>query len=294
VRQPRLRVIFPVWAQRIDVEKQRDTILVTGWGRIASPIDAREVEPGQVSRLDIFQRFHRYFLSQLGEKKAVEDAGVYQFADADNDEKLITFVKEFGPVWGQVRSSKYEENGTCTLTVAQSLRGLRQEQREFAAAAELLRQVNRNSQADSAIIASTMLDIGLPAYWQVMTDTFLSTEGSVARKTESVLPWARRALCMVLNHYPPRLVPVDGEVIELAGSPDEGIRDAIYYQLRRDFLAQRTIGICLNCGGHFAVHKRGTRGCSESCRRALRNQKYWSKHKKTVNRNRRKRREGGK
>ena len=290
MKQPRLRVITPVWAQQIEVERQGETLLVTGWGRIPDPIDAREVEPGQISQLDIFQRFNRYVLRHLGEKQKPEDAGVYQFADADNDEKLIAFVKEFGPVWGDVRFSKYEGNGTCTLTVAQSVRRLRNEQEKFAATAKLLQQVNRNSQADSGIMTATMLDIHIPAFWQIMIDNFLSTVGSVAKKTESVLPWAHLALCMVLNDYPPRLVPLNGEVIELVCTSDEGIRYAIYYQLRRDYLAQRTIGTCLNCGGHFSVYKRGTRGCSESCRRALRNQRYWNKHKKAVNRNRRKKR----
>jgi len=284
-----MRLITPVWAQQIEVERQAETLLVTGWGRIPDPIDAREIEPVQISRLDIFQRFHRYVLRHLGETQK-SDAGVYQFADAHDDEKLIAFVKEFGPVWGEVRSTKYEENGTFTLTVAQSMRRLRNEQREFAATAKLLQQVNRNSQADSAIMTDVMIDIHLPAYRRIMIDNFLSTDGPIEKKTGSVLPWAHRALCMVLNNYPPKLVPFNGDVIELPDTGDEGIRNAIYYQLRRDYLAQRTIGTCLNCGGHFSVYKRGTRGCSESCRRALRNQRYWSKHKKSVNRSRRKKR----
>jgi hypothetical protein len=293
VKQPRLRLITPVWAQQIEVERRGETLLVKGWGRIPDLIDAREVEPGQISQLDISRRFHRYVLRHLGEPKT-EDAGVYQFADADNDEKLVAFVEEFGPVWGDVRSSKYEENGTFTLTVAQTIKRLRNEQREFAATAKLLQQLNRNSQADSGIIAATMLDLHLPAYCRIMINNFLSTDGPIEKKTGSVLPWAHRALCMVLNEFPPKLVPFSGEVIELPDTCDEGIRNAIYYQLRRDYLAQRTIGTCLNCGGHFQVLKRGARACSESCRRTLRNQQYWSQNKSSVNRNRRKKRTGRK
>ena len=92
---------------------------------------------------------------------------------------------------------------------------------------------------------------------------------------------------MVLNECPPRLIPFEGEVIELATVPDEGIRPAIYNVLRRDYLAQRAIGTCLHCGNHFPVYKRGTQGCSEPCRRALRNQKYWNKSKATINAERR-------
>ena len=132
MKQPKLSVITPVWAQQIEVERQGDTLLVTGWGRIPDPFDAKEIAPEHVSQIDIFQRFHRYVLRHLSAKQTTGDAGVYQFADATTDEKLIAFVMEFGPVRGEVHSTKYEENGTSTLTVAQSMNRLWVEQEEFA------------------------------------------------------------------------------------------------------------------------------------------------------------------
>ena len=113
-------------------------------------------------------------------------------------------------------------------------------------------------------------------------------------KDADLIPMANQQLCILFNTHPPRLVPVDGEVIELPQVDVTGIRDALYFQLRLDYLAQRTIGTCLNCGGHFTVFKRGTRGCSERCRRALRNQKYWSKSKATINAERREKSTGRK
>jgi hypothetical protein len=59
-------------------------------------------------------------------------------------------------------------------------------------------------------------------------------------------------------------------------------------------LAQREIGNCLHCGSHFAVFKHGARACGQTCRTALRNQKYWSENRDAVNRNRRKKRTGRK
>ena len=143
-------------------------------------------------------------------------------------------------------------------------------------------------------MANAVLDMGNPLVTAVMHGTWFSTDGPTPKKAASILPWAHKALCMLLNECPPKLVPFDGEVIELPIVPDEGIRDAIYWQLRRDYLAQRAIGNCLNCGGHFPIHKRGARACSETCRRALRNRKYWSKKKNTVNRNRREKSTGRK
>src|SRR6266849_1285100 len=117
MKQAKLRAIVPVWAQRIEVEKRGDVLVITGWGRISSPIDTRKMEPGRIPQLDILKRFRRYVLSHLNKKGATGDAGVYQFADATDGVKLVAFCQEFGPVWGKVRSRKHEENGTTTLTV---------------------------------------------------------------------------------------------------------------------------------------------------------------------------------
>jgi hypothetical protein len=298
VKPPNLRVITPVWAQQIEVTRQGNTLLVTGWGRIPDPFDAREIAPEDISQIDIFQRFRRFVLRHLSEKQPTKDAGVYQFADATTDEKLIAFVKEFGPVWGKVRSTKNEENGTVTITVAQSMDRLWEEQEKFAAAVILLQQINkkRNTHTieDCAVMTMATLDMGLSPFTQIIIDSSLLAGELPREKAAVILPWAHRALCMVLNDFAPKLVPFDGNVIELPLVDDEGIRTAIYWQLRQDYLAQRAINTCLNCGSHFAVFRRGAKGCSDSCRTALRNQKYWESHKKTVNRNRRKKRTGRK
>src|SRR5277367_1340151 len=128
MKQAKLRAIAPIWAQRIEVEKRRDVLLITGWEHISRPMDTREIEPGRISQLDILKRFRRYVLSHLNKKGATEDAGVYQFADATDDQRLVAFCQEFGPVWGEVRSRTYEDNGTNTLIVAQSMKQLRKEQ----------------------------------------------------------------------------------------------------------------------------------------------------------------------
>ena len=91
-----LRAITPVWAQRIEVERKKDALLITGWGHIPNPLSPQQVPSEQRSKLDILQGLRRYALRHLGQPR--EPAGVYQFADATDDEKLIAFVQEFGPV----------------------------------------------------------------------------------------------------------------------------------------------------------------------------------------------------
>lgn len=298
MRQPKRLVVTPVWAQQIEVERQGNTLLVTGWGRIPDPFDAKEIASESIAKMDIFRRFRRYVLRHLSEKKTTEDAGVYQFADADTDEKLISFVKEFGPVWGEVRSTKYEDNGTMTISVAQSMKLLRYHQEEFAAATRLLQLINqkRNTHTaeDCADVFTAIGRMHIPAFAQIVLDNFLLTEGSICQKAASILPWAHRALCMVLNEHHPKLIPFDDRAIELPVVQDEGIRDAIYWQLRQDYLAQRAIGTCLHCGGHFPIRRRGAQGCSGSCSRALRNEKYWNENKDSINRDRQGKRAGRK
>jgi hypothetical protein len=296
MKQAKLRAIAPVWAQRIEVETRGDVLLITGWGHISGPIDTREIESGHISKLDILKRFHRYVLSHLNKKGATGDAGVYQFADATDDERLIAFCQEFGPVWGKVRSCNHEDDGTTTLTVAQGMKQLRKEQRKFAATVRLLQQVNQPGRADRSAMIHAMNDLHIVdpkiLSWLWVLSELPSSVRSRTEKVAVVLPFAHFLFCELLNDVPPKLAPLNGEVIELPYTRDEGIRSALYYPLRRDYLAQREIRNCLHCGSHFSVFKRGARACSQTCRAALRNQKYWSENKEVVNRNRRKKRTG--
>jgi hypothetical protein len=320
------RIISPVWAQKIAVEIDGEALLVTGWGHLSAPIDGRKLDPSDAARLDIFKRFRRYSLRQLSAVHSGDSGGVYQFADATDDEKLIAFVKEFGPVWGKVVSSRAEDDDSSTLTVTQSLKKLRREQEVFAAAVKLLQELSRDAKADPAGIlvamaqilppemrlpegfptkASRNLTTPLPTGPEVMTypiavrfsalaiDLWCSTGFPKKEKKAAVISLARQVLCDLLNHHSPVLVPLESEVIEMPVAPNEGIMEALYFQLRLDFLAHRQIRACLNCEGYFPVHRRGARACGNRCQTALRNQKYWKTHKKTVNRNRRKKRAEG-
>ena len=104
-----------------------------------------------------------------------------------------------------------------------------------------------------------------------------------------IIGCAHEQLCELFNNYPPLLVPFGGrEPAEMPRIAEEGIREVLYFQLRIDYLAQRQLGTCRNCGGHFPIMRRGARACSETCRKALRNQKYWQANKEEINRQRRK------
>ena len=264
-------------------------------GRISNPIDTQKIAPEDISRLDILQQFRRYALRNLGKEQENENAGVYQFADAIDDEKLIDFCVAFGPIAGKVRKKFFHGPTTYMLTVAQSMKGLRDSQKKFAAAVELLQQINRNGRPDRASMlkamqASQMYHPNIPSDIR----SFIEDPASLAgidipelKKAAFLLPLAKLTLCAILNEFPPQLVPVVGGVVELPRTRDEGIGDALYYPVRLDYIAEREIGTCLFCNGHFSVRKKGTLACSKSCRRALRNQRYWNQHKACINTERR-------
>ncbi len=298
MKKGQLKIITPVWAANIRVKRAGSNLIVTGEGRIPDPFEPRDLNPEQVSGVDIFRRFRRYGLRNLSGKELSRAAGIYQFADATTEEKLIEFIEEFGPVWGKIQSSQTEEDRTVTLTVAQHMKRLWREQEQFAALVLLVQQANKkrntHSAEDCAAISVAMLDLELPLYALIFNNAYLDAAGSHREKAAAALPWAHRAICNVLNEYAPKLIPFDDAVIELPIVQDEGIRSAIYWRLRLDYLAKRSIGTCGNCDGHFPIYRRGAEGCSQPCRVAIRNTRYWQKNKAGINDGRRTQRSGRK
>lgn len=286
-----LKLAVPVWAERIEAEIRGSFLMVFGSRHLHFPHDAGIVVAGEMARFDIMQRFRWTATDGSSRHGPPDGPGVYRFANADTDEKLISFVKEFGPVWGKIEFEKFNEDGTSEVCVAQDLDDLRFEQQKFAALTKVVEQINLNARADRDAIIKHLAKIP----WQSPYVLALSREvhyPEPANAADATIFWASFALCFELNAYPPKLIPYKGQVFELPAVHPEGIREAIYWQLRRDYLAQRAIGTCLNCGGNFPVFKKGATACGESCRRALRNQRYWSAHRQEINSKRKKKGHG--
>jgi hypothetical protein len=295
MRQRKLKAVSPVWAEKILVQREQETLSITGWGCHFLPLPTAELNSREVNQLDILRRFRSSAARQAAKKHADGSAGVYRFADATDDEKLISFCEEFGPVWGKVSSVHWEKQSlTWTVTVQQDMDDLRREQAKFASAVRLIQELNKkNGQTDYMAILEAMAGVGIDK-----ENLSLAHLGWVYRTgkphLDQVLPVANWVGCSVLNEYPPRLSAVEREALELPDVQREGIRNAIYYPLRLDYLAQREIGVCLHCGSHFSVYRHGAQCCSDPCRRTLRNQRYWTENHERINKKRRKQRKRGK
>lgn len=314
----------PVWAQVIELKREGDALLIRGWGHVPFHVNASDVDPQHVSGIDLLEQFRRTALSQLSSKQEDVAAGIYQLADADDDDKLVAFVRRFGPIVGSVLSEESDrEFGTKTLTVREDLASLRHHQKVFSAATKLLAELNRNGLADSKAIVHAMMILcpaprlylpqhlpdeiarlaahaspGIvsgefyPWVWSMLAVRELIHVGDGRAKVsprakQHIREYGHHAFCQLLNAFPLVLFPALGDrPIELPKIKREGIIDSLYYKLRLDYLAQRQLGICLNCNAHFPIMRRGARACSEACARALRNRKYWKEHNKTINKKR--------
>ena len=299
MKRAKIKAVVPVWSQYITVVRQTDdSLLISGDSYIPCPIIPAETHPKEFLQLDFTHKLRRYALRRLGKShdnaKSDGPDGVYEFANATTDEKLIAFVGEYGPIHGKVVEAKPVaidiDDDSWEVTVRETLRSLRREQKQFRRLVETIRLVNRNARAkrDALLDLLTALAADAPIS---SSDDWIEVVKDVIdqRRNPSVkiLSAAHQMLCYFFSQHPPGLFPVAGGVVELPRMRLSGIRDALYFQLRLDYLAQRTIGTCLHCHKHFALHRRGTPACGESCSRALRNAQYWNSNKETINASRR-------
>lgn len=323
--------VTPVWAQQIQVERQGDDLLVTGWGHLPIHTDGRMVDPAYLPRLDLLDKFRHYMLQHLKPKREeAQEVGFYQFTDATDDEKLVAFVESFSPFWGQVSEQEMSDLfRSQKITVRQNLPRLRKEQARFAAAVHLLRELNRNepphdlSDAWKEIITAMMTIYPVPSIylprkgvppgirklaeptqprtmlsedqrwiWSYLTIVELAN-GQTEGRAQRILDCAHRTLCNLLNELPLMLVPANGcQAVEMPRLAPQGIAGALNFKLRLDYLAGREIRTCLYCGSHFPVKRRGQRWCTEGCGRAAKNLKYWQENREQINSKRRQRYEG--
>jgi hypothetical protein len=292
----KIKAVVPVWSHNIEVVRQADdALLISGYGYIPRPFIPDEAHPEEFLLLDFTHKLRRYVLRRLG-KDAKSDGpdNVYQFANATTDEKLIAFVEEFGPIHGKVVAVQPLaidiDDDSCAVTVRETLRSLRREQRQFRRMVEIIQQVNHNARADFDVLRGLLMELAGHAPMSLSDDWLEAVQNLMHQyrnPSRKILSVAHQLLCYFFNQYPPGLFPVADGVVELPRIRFSGVRDALYFQLRLDYLAQRTIGTCLHCHEHFVVYRRGTAACSESCSRALRNAKYWDSNKETINASRR-------
>lgn len=235
------------------------------------------------------------------------------FANADTDEKLIAFVRKFGPVVAKfVQDTRFipspemgEPGFKFHLIAHQDMEELRNEQAIFRAALALIRQLGtKNYNFDSAqqfikVIAANIKD--WPHQWErekslrkkepnwmLRKDSFQRIEELTSARRDPILPAevdGRIVICELLNSFPSTVFP---NTLEMHSSIQFGIRPLVYAILRGQFLHPRGFAICLNaeCSNFFNIERAGQQFCTPECSLRHRQREYWQKRGKQLRKKR--------
>ena len=279
-------VTVQVWARKIRVKRVNDALLVTGEQRL----DYHERD------LNLDRQFD--FLATYRKARGFYSAGILpphiQFANARDEDDLIRFVQDWGPVWGRIEGKE-----TNKLSVLQFLEPLRREHRFFSNAAKLLAELGKDhpNVRNIAQQIATMAE-SRKAVWSGRSDPTLAAYSSLARKRldelhllilkpdedlpsshprKRIIYYGHETLCYVLNRFPPVLVPDEGKVVELPQHQSEGIRPALYFMLREDYLRARKLKPCANdrCRNLFVLDGRSRECCTPACSKVVRDYRYY-------------------
>jgi hypothetical protein len=298
------------WAESLEgngleVKRVEDELSVTG----LFPRYAIKDYPSDLIR--------QYELGRFGQHGSSKNSPHIRFANADTDERLIAFVRAFGPV--VATSIRWDQDDPRILTAQQDLRELRNEQIVYRAAFELLQELKKKRYScDSAQclikeIGEHVRDWqlqwkrersqrkGEPA-WKFPGPSILRIKdltvevSNLVRRLQDLVPIspevdARIVICELVNTFPSTAFP---NPLEMHSSILYGVRPLLYAILRREFFYPHGSGICANtlCRELFEIQRSGQRFCSPECSRQQRQRDYWAE--KGSERRKKRRKKGSK
>jgi hypothetical protein len=289
------------WAADIEVRVTSERLFIRGTELVSDRLVQR-------SR-DSFFRYTQSTKAQTGQERTGMSSPHTQFANASTDEKLIEFVREFGPVVAASVSEVY--SGTMpTLKAEQSMDTLRRERQLYAALLTLLAEVDEGkAKASIERIRSCISEIvegvwywadqfkreqrwrtaqdQLSPWWHFDQKTW---EWIVSLNVSAKLndppfagPDAFRSghlvLCSLINAFRTEVQVFGDQRLEAPVSDSLlfGVRPVLYHILKYEYLRRNAIRICGNvrCNQLFAVERAGQQFCSSLCSRKQRQRDYF-------------------
>jgi hypothetical protein len=272
--------------------------------RALFPRYQRADEPSDLIRQHELARKNR----SIGKQSTAKDSPHVQFANADTDEKLIAFVRRFGPV--VARSVSFvRHDPRLVLQAIQDLKELRTERMIYQAVVSLTVQSRaKNFDVDSATrlietIASNIRNwpeqltreqserAGEPS-WKLSQSSMQRISQLSSHGPEAVLPPvlppnldARIVISELLNVFPGKVFP---NRLEMHSAIKHGIRPLLYAILRREFLYPHGTEVCANtfCRDFFEVERANGIFCSPECSRQQRQRDYWQERGNKLRRQR--------
>jgi hypothetical protein len=234
----------------------------------------------------------------IGKQNTGKDSPHIRFANADTDEKLVAFVRSFGPVVAESVKMTGEDR-SIAVTAIQDLNELRRERLIYRAALGLAMLLG-NSRFDYVEAQSLIQEIATDVadwprqwerqrreqktepVWRLTAHSLKRIEGLSSGRQDVLLPPnidARIVLCELVNAFPQVAFP---NVLEMNSSIRYGIRPLLYETLRRESLHQHDTAICANtqCRDFFEIERAGQQFCSPECSLHQRQRDYWNKRGK--------------
>ena len=293
-------------------------------GRFSVELISGELEiigrfPTYSDRESLCDLIYRY---EMAPKNAFTKKGLQSpevlFANADSDEKLISFVERFGPVVAQRMAFSYHISKFYAvpgfMVAHQDLQELRDEQSIYRAALTLALQFDQKD-FDEAI-ARTQLEIiaskvkewptqwerekvlrrGHEPPWRLVDQSLdriitLNWDRPIPFVSSPILVASRIVLSELLNAFRSTIFP---NPLEMHSSISHGIRPLLYSLLRRQLLFPRDLLPCKNtsCRNFFRVGRAGGEYCSPEHSLQQRQQNYWLKKEKKTRKKRLKKLKG--
>lgn len=256
---------------------------------------------------------------RIGEQRTGQKSPHIQFANADTDDKLISFVQRFGPVVADrvfIRPAG-QLSARIPLVAVQDLQEFRNERSIYHAALSVIVELARPiAEYDFYAVQNHIKKIAggvsdWPRQWQreleqrknelrakseptwkLRPEAFERIEHLSSGGPDWILPPTINGtivVCELLNVFRSMVFP---NALEAHGSLRHGIRPLLYSILRREFLNPRDTQSCANthCREFFEVERGGQRFCSEECSLTQRQREYWVRRGKQLREKRMKKR----
>jgi hypothetical protein len=250
---------------------------------------------GSFMASDLLAQFENYRTQiAIGQERTGTFAPDVMFANADTEEKLISFVRRFGPVVARRVFLKVGQESRIYITAYQDLQELRNEQKIYRAALALIMELSgkefHEATARQHIKAIVTHVSDWPRQWErektlegVEPTWRLSIESlnrieqlSLAPPDQWLPPYldGRIVMCALLNSFHGLVFP---NLIEMHNSIQFGVRPLLYSLLRRQFVDPRAFAACRNsaCRNFFNIERVGQSFCSARCSLQHRQRAYW-------------------
>ena len=255
-----------------------------------------QVQSDAISQYEQFPRA----MAKAGQGSGIQSPEIL-FANAETDEKLIAFVRKFGPVVASqvvdtrtfAQEGKGEPELPGRLIARQDLQELRNEQAVYRAALACVNWLD--STTKDPHVLSPLFEViaanikNWPRQWKRentirgrkpawnLNKTSLARIEDLARRrpiTQDQAVDARIIICELLNSFPSTVFP---NPLEMHASIKFGIRPLLYSILRHQLFFPRGFAACLNteCRNFFSVERAGQRFCKDECSRRQRQRDYW-------------------